>query len=381
MQPAEGPAPPPRRRLRRVLQALVSLAIGWALLVGVLPRLADLGQVWEIVRSMTFLNTLVLVALAVWNLFGYAFVMMAAPARPAAAPLFPHRAGGRSRDQHGAGGERGRHRGHLYGAVLLRAQRRPHRHGRSALRWWNTLVVFGLPSIAALVLALRGATNGLLLSGAAVGLALLAGAIVVLVLASTSERFARAVGRIGGRVVSWLRRLVPGPVTGWDEGFARFQHRRRGADPAALALAHPRHPGQPPSPSSGCCWLACRDLGVPPEVVSWPEVLGAFAVVRLATAVPITPGGLGLVEVGLTAALVLAAGDGEQVEAAIVAAVLLFRALTYLFQVILGVICAYLIWQREAKRQAGATEAPAETGWERHVGTTHTAVFPQVTAS
>jgi len=361
MQPAEGPAPPPRRRLRRVLQAVVSLAIGWALLVGVLPRLADLGQVWEIVRSMTFLNTLVLVALAVWNLFGYAFVMMAAlPGLRLHHSFLTGQVAAAVTNTVPAGS--------VVGIGVTYAVLSSYGHSAAPIAmaavlsgWWNTLVVFGLPSIAALVLALRGATNRLLVSGAAVGLALLAGAIVVLVLVSTSERFARAVGRIGGRVVSWLRRLVrKGPVTGWDEGFARFQRgsavlirRRWHWLTLATLVSH-----------LSIFWvlLAClRDLGVPPEVISWPEALGAFAVVRLATALPITPGGLGLVEVGLTAALVLAAGDGEQVEAAIVAAVLLFRALTYLFQVILGVVC-YLIWQREAKRQAGAAEAPAEAG-------------------
>jgi hypothetical protein len=72
--------------------------------------------------------------------------------------------------------------------------------------------------------------------------------------------------------------------------------------------------------------------------------------VRLATAVPITPGGLGLVEVGLTAALVLIAGEAAEIESAVVAAVLLFRALTFLLQVILGVIC-YMAWRWEARRQ------------------------------
>jgi uncharacterized protein (TIRG00374 family) len=224
--------------------------------------------------------------------------------------------------------------------------------------WWNTLVIFGLPSIAALILALQGGANRLLLSAAAAGLALLAGAIVVLFLVSTSERFARAVGRIGGRVVSFLRRLVrKGPVVGWDEGFARFQRssavlirRRWHVLTLATLVSH-----------LSIFWvlLAClRDLGVGPAVITWPEALGAFALVRLATAVPITPGGLGLVEVGLTAALVLAAGDGSH-EAAVMAAVLLFRALTYLFQVILGVAC-YLLWQREARRWARKAAGSAE---------------------
>ena len=49
--------------------------------------------------------------------------------------------------------------------------------------------------------------------------------------------------------------------------------------------------------------VALRHVGVSNDEVSWQEVLAAFAFVRLLSAVPITPGGLGLVELGLTAAL------------------------------------------------------------------------------
>jgi len=358
MQAPEAQAPRPRRT-KRVLQALISLAIGWALLVGVLPRLADLGQVWGIVRSMTLANTLFLVALAVWNLFGYAFVMMAAlPGLQVHHSFLTGQIAAAVTNTVPAGS--------VVGIGVTYAVLSSYGHGAGQIAmaavlsgWWNTLVVFGLPSIAALILALRGGTNSLLLTGAAIGLALLAAAIAVLVLASTSERFARGMGRMGGRVVSWLRRLVrKGPVTGWDEGFARFQRssavlirKRWHLLTVATLVSH-----------LSIFWvlLAClRDLGVGPEIISWPEALGAFALVRLATVVPITPGGLGLVEVGMTAALVLAAGDGERVEAAIMAAVLLFRALTYLFQVLLGVI-SYAIWQREARRQVRAAAEPAE---------------------
>ena len=361
MQAPEGPPPRPRRRTRRVLQALTSLAIGWALLVGVLPRLADLGQAWATVRSMTFLGTAVLIALAVWNLFGYQFVMMAS-----LPGLRLHHAF--LTGQIAAAVTNTVPAGSVVGIGVTYAVLSSFGHGAAPIAmaavlsgWWNTLVIFGLPSVAALILALQGGTNRLLLSAAAVGLALLAGGIVVLVLVSTSERFARAVGGGAGRVVSWLRRLVRrGPVTGWDEGFARFQRgsavlirRRWHLLTLATLVSH-----------LSIFWvlLAClRDLGVGPGVISWPEALGAFAVVRLATAVPITPGGLGLVEVGMTAALDLAAGEGAGVEAAILGAVLLFRALTYLFQVLLGVAC-YLLWQREGRRQAGAATDPAGPG-------------------
>jgi uncharacterized protein (TIRG00374 family) len=360
MQAPEARASRPSRT-KRVLQTLISLAIGWALLVGVLPRLADLGQVWGIVRSMTFLNTVALVALAVWNLFGYAFVMMAAlPGLRLDHSFLTGQIAAAVTNTVPAGS--------VVGIGVTYAVLSSYGHGASPIAmaavlsgWWNTLVVFGLPSVAALILALSGDANRLLLSAAAIGLALLVAAIVVLVLGSTSERFARAVGSIAGRVVSRLRRLVrKGPVIGWDEAFARFQRnsavlirRRWHLLTAATLVSH-----------LSIFWvlLAClRDLGVGPEIISWPEALGAFALVRLATAVPITPGGLGLVEVGMTAALVVVAGDGELVEAAIMAAVLLFRALTYLFQVVLGVIC-YLLWQREARRQARAAPRSSETG-------------------
>ena len=360
MQAPEARASRPSRT-KRVVQALVSLAIGWALLVGVLPRLADVGQVWGIVRSMTVLNAVVLVALAVWNLFGYAFVMMAS--LPGLRLHHSFLTG-----QIAAAVTNTVPAGSVVGIGVTYAVLSSYGHGASPIAmaavlsgWWNTLVIFGLPSIAALVLALTGDANRLLLSAAAVGLALLAAAIVVLVLVSTSERFARSVGRLGGRVVTRLRRLVRrGPVTGWDEGFARFQRnsavlirRRWHLLTVATLVSH-----------LSIFWvlLTClRDLGVGAEIISWPEALGAFALVRLATAVPITPGGLGLVEVGLTAALVLVAGDREQVEAGIMAAVLLFRALTYLFQVMLGVVC-YLLWQREARRQVRVAAEAAEAG-------------------
>ena len=74
--------------------------------------------------------------------------------------------------------------------------------------------------------------------------------------------------------------------------------------------------------------IALRHVGVSNDEVSWQQVLAAFAFVRLLSAVPITPGGLGLVELGLTAALGSGLPDGTKNQ--IAAAVLLYRALTWL---------------------------------------------------
>jgi putative heme transporter len=92
-------------------------------------------------------------------------------------------------------------------------------------------------------------------------------------------------------------------------------------------------------------WAAIVDM-------SWLEALAAFALVRLVTALPITPGGLGLVELGLVAALVLAGGA----RAPVVAAVLVFRFLTLIVQVPIGGI-AYLGWRARMRR---VKEVPAD---------------------
>ncbi|HET9555861.1 MAG TPA: YbhN family protein, partial [Actinomycetota bacterium] len=87
--------------------------------------------------------------------------------------------------------------------------------------------------------------------------------------------------------------------------------------------------------------LALRHVGVSESEVSWVEALAAFALVRLLSAFPVTPGGLGVVELGLAAALVLAGGQ----EAEVVAAVLVFRVLTFLLPIPIGAFTWWL-WRR-----------------------------------
>ena len=89
--------------------------------------------------------------------------------------------------------------------------------------------------------------------------------------------------------------------------------------------------------------LAClRGTGLSQAQVPWQTSLAAFAFVRLLTALPITPGGLGITELGLVG--ILAASAGPRASAQVTAAVLLYRALTYLPPIPLGA-AAWLIWR------------------------------------
>jgi putative heme transporter len=87
--------------------------------------------------------------------------------------------------------------------------------------------------------------------------------------------------------------------------------------------------------------LAVAGAGVPLAVV-----LLAFCAERLATLVGLTPGGLGVVEVGLAAALMLAPGADP---AGVAAGALLYRALTFGLEIpVGGLLLAGWTWRQRA---------------------------------
>ena len=79
--------------------------------------------------------------------------------------------------------------------------------------------------------------------------------------------------------------------------------------------------------------------------VPWLAILAVFAVTRLVTLVPITPGALGVAELSYVAGLA-AVGVGP---AAAAGAVLLFRFLTWFLPIPLGAT-AWLLWRRGVGR-------------------------------
>jgi uncharacterized protein (TIRG00374 family) len=88
--------------------------------------------------------------------------------------------------------------------------------------------------------------------------------------------------------------------------------------------------------------VALRHIGVSDAEVSWAEILAIFAFARLATAIPFTPGGVGVVEAVLIGGLVAAGGNRAEVTAA----VLVYRVLTWGLPILVGVL-TYLWWRRQ----------------------------------
>jgi uncharacterized membrane protein YbhN (UPF0104 family) len=221
---------------------------------------------------------------------------------------------------------------------------------------WNVFARLGLPVLALLVLMTARRPGAGLIDAAGAGLALLAAAAAGLGLLLRSESFALRAGRVLQRTVAvafrLVRRPVPPDAAGWLPGF-------RGRAGALIAARGWRITAATAA-SNLTLWLvllAClRGLGLSQAQVPWQTSLAAFAFVRLLTVLPITPGGLGITELGLIATL--AAAAGQQATAQVTAAVLLYRAVTYLPPIPLGAI-ACLTWRhapaliRSSPRNAG----------------------------
>jgi uncharacterized membrane protein YbhN (UPF0104 family) len=227
---------------------------------------------------------------------------------------------------------------------------------------WNVLARLGLPAVALLVMLTAAQPDALLIAAAAVGLAVLATVAAGLGLLVHSESFAlRAGGALQGVltiVCRLVRRQPPGDFPGSLLGFRR--------QAAALIAARGRRITATTAASHLILWLvllAClRGVGLSQAQVPWQTSLAAFAFVRLLTALPITPGGLGITELGLVG--ILAVGVGPGAGAQVTAAVLLYRAVTYLPPIPLGA-AAYLVWQhaptllRQPGRRRGGRKAQA----------------------
>jgi uncharacterized protein (TIRG00374 family) len=343
----EPAAAKPRSRARLAVQVGVSLVLVVALFYFLLKGI-DLGQVWAEIRAMTWLELTILGLLAVWNLCTYAFVWMAVTPTPrlsfAHAMVMTQSATAVTNTVPAVGpaigigmtytmlGSWGYSRSKTSTAVLVSGV-------------WNSFVKLGLPVLALALVLLQGGAGGGRVTAAVAGIAALVVAIVVFVLLLHSERMARRFGLWAGRVASRLLGLVGRPaVAGWELATTKFRARtldllERGWVPITVAslVSH--------LSLYLVLLVALRDVGVSDAEVSWAQVLATFAVARLITIVPVTPGSLGTVELILIAGLVAAGGDREQVTAA----VLVYRALTWGLQIPVGVVC-YLWWRRSQLR-------------------------------
>jgi uncharacterized membrane protein YbhN (UPF0104 family) len=207
---------------------------------------------------------------------------------------------------------------------------------------WNIFARLGLPVIALLIIAITGQPETDLLIGSAVGLAFLIAIGAGFWLILHSESFARRLGNSLQPALALACRLArrPQPSSG-AESLLAFRDRAAG-----LVAARGWRITVTTTASNLALWLvllaSLRGLGLSQSEVPWQTSLAAFAFVRLLTVLPITPGGAGITELGLVGALAGSAGHGPAAQ--VTAAVLLYRAVTYLLPIPAGAM-ASLAWR------------------------------------
>jgi uncharacterized membrane protein YbhN (UPF0104 family) len=354
--PEESPEPSPGKSWRsRVLGPGLSLGLVAVVVIAfaiVLPRIVSYRDVWDALKGMSLAGLGAVVAAAVINLLTYGPSLIAAlPGLPFPSAIAVTLASSASTYVAPGGPTVGL--GISY--VMLRAwgyRRRQITLALSIVTVWGQIVTLSLPLIALTILWLTGGRHPLLERVSQIGSV----AFVLLVGLAAFVLYSGAVARWAGDAAAWLanrvlRLIRRGPVTWTGADFAAFRAE-------AMGLVHRRW-----------LWLTLGTLvghlgvylvleatllavGVGLDEVSLAESFAAFALVRLLGSLPFTPGGIGVVEVGLTTALIGFGGNRAEV----VAAVLVFRFMTLVVPLVCGGI-AGVTWRRY---HPGELEAASE---------------------
>ena len=326
---------------RHVLGGGVGIALVVATFVFVLPRIADYRDVWGAVKTLSWTDVALLAGTTVLNLVTFAPPWMAAlPGLRFRQAFVVTQASTASTYVAPAGVAVGM----ALSFAMLRGwgfASAPVSLAVAVTGVWNQLAMLAFPTIALALLALTGDPHAALDTIALIGLAILVVVLVGFAAGLSTARLARRVGDLAARIVSrGLRLIRRNPVT-WDgEAFVRFRNRtnsllRRRWHVLTLATLA----GQ--LTVFLVLLVSLRVLDVSAGDVSGVEAFAAWALVRLLGSIPITPGGLGVVELGLTTALVGFGGD--QVE--VVAAVLVYRFMTMVPTLLIGLL-AGATWKR-----------------------------------
>ena len=223
---------------------------------------------------------------------------------------------------------------------------------------FNVFATLVMPVLGAVALLASGVVEGRYLLLAGIGILAVAAAVVVFAVVLRSEAGARAVGSWGDRLVGPLMRRfaagrsldLTGKILDFRSSVVGVMRTRWLLVTLSTLLLQ--------LTSWAILVIALRGLevGAGAAKVTWTEALAAFSFARVASFIPITPGGLGTVDAALAALLT---GFGATSSQAL-AADLVWRAASYVPQVVLGAL-TFLWWRVTAarRRQRLAADLPS----------------------
>src|SRR5262249_10247522 len=328
------------RTHKRLLGAAGSIAVVVLVFVFVLPRIADYRDVFDVVRGLDWLDCLALLAAVVLTLATFP------PPWMAALPGLGYR-DGMAMTQASTALSIVSPAGAAVGMAASYSMLRSWKFDAAAVGLavavtgvWNQFANLVFPVVAVALLTAANERHPALQTAALIPVAILVVAIVCFALVLSREEAALRIGDAAARAWNRVRGVVRrGPVAWGGTSFADFRSR-------ALGLLARRWHVLTVATLAGhltvfVLLLAClRATGITTSEVTVIEAFAAWALVRILGALPLTPAGVGIVEVGLSGALV--AFGAPNAEA--VAATLLYRALTVLPTLALGLL-AVATWR------------------------------------
>jgi uncharacterized membrane protein YbhN (UPF0104 family) len=216
---------------------------------------------------------------------------------------------------------------------------------------WSQVMILLYPLVGAVLVLGSGRLSGTTAAIAGVSAAAGAAIAVVALAALRSPAAAHWLGETTSRVAAPVARLLRRPAPAWSgrelvrlRGERLGHLRRRWPVLTVTTLVNQLS-------AYLVLELSLWAVGVPPAKLPPTQTFLAWSIGRLISSLPLTPGGFGLVELGLVGTLV---GFGAP-HAHVVAAVLLYRGVIILPTLAVG--AASLVWFR-----FGNSEPPAQTG-------------------
>jgi putative heme transporter len=332
VEPAPPSTPSRRRSRKRYVLAAVGAIFVLATFAFFLPQIADYRDVWAVVKGLSWEWLAALTAATVLNLATFAPPWKAAlpglsflsafvltQVSTALSLVVP---GGAAVGIAGSFG------------ILRRWGFRSRDIGRGVtlVSLWSQFANLSYPVVAVFLLAVEGSSSAVLSTAAFVGAAVLGIAVAALGAVLASRGAASAIGELAAQLTDWgLRKFRRGPVAWGGESFERF--RLEAAD-----LLRRRWHVLTLATYAGTLsvflvlLVSLRAFDVPASEVTVIEAFAAWSLARLLGTIPITPGGIGVVELSLTATLVGFGGSN----ASVVAAVLVYRFLTMVPTIVIG---------------------------------------------
>ena len=225
----------------------------------------------------------------------------------------------------------------------------------------TNLTVLVMPIFAVLIAAAEGEISTGIVVLAAIGLVVSATGIVLVWLMLRSEAFSRRIGTLTGRFERWVKGVAHRRPSEQDfaEAAVRFRDdlrqtwSERGGRVMAAVISVYVLNGVMLAVSMRAVGLGTDDLPV-------GSIAVVYTLVRLLTIVNFTPGGVGVVEALYVSGFLAVTGGSN--ESQIVAGVILFRGLTYVGPIVLGVL-ALLVWRfRRSWRVAPPAEPVGAAG-------------------